>query len=76
MQKQAAIDLVEGMIGNVQQKMVSEIKEGRVPEGWNGVELQWWISDRMKSVVHNSRHIVDHQARHKDYINDRLIGGF
>ena len=76
MENQTAIDLVEGLTGIIVQELVTSIKENKVPEGWDGVELRWWISDKMKNVVQNSRHPVENHARHADYINDRLIGGF
>jgi len=76
MKVQTKIDLVEEIIGTVQKDMIENLKKGKVPEGWDGVELRWWISDKMKNVVQNSRHPVENRARYSDYINDRLIGGF
>ena len=76
MKKQTAIDLVEGIVGTILKDMVKNVEENRIPEGWDGVELRWWISDKMKNAVQISRHPVENRARHADYINDRLIGGF
>jgi len=56
--------------------MVQKLEENRVPEGWDGVELRWWIKDRISTVIMPLRSPKDNRARHKDYYNDRLIGGF
>lgn len=76
MKKLEAMNLVSDVVGLVHQELLAAIEQNKIPEGWDGVELRWWISDKMQNIVQNSKHPVDNRARHKDYINDRLIGGF
>jgi len=56
--------------------MVQKLEENKVPEGWDSVELQWWIKDQMSTVVMPLRSPKDNIARYQDYRNDRLSGGF
>ncbi len=76
MDRKTQIDLVEGIIGTIQRDMVQNLKENKIPESWDGVELRWWIKDKMKNSVQNNRAPSVNQARYTDYLNDRLIGGF
>jgi len=76
MKVQTQIDLVEGLIGIIQIEMVEKLKQNKIPEGWDGVELRWWIKDKMKNAVQINRAPSMNQARYADYLNDRLIGGF
>lgn len=76
MELQTKIDLVEGIIGTIQKDMVKKLKENRIPEGWDGTEIRWWIKDKMKNAVQNDRAPSLNQTRYTNYLNNRLIGGF
>lgn len=76
MDRQTQIDLVEGIIGTIQRDMVENIKKGKVPEGWDGTEIRWWIKDKMKNAVQDDRAPSINQTRYTNYLNNRLIRGF
>ncbi len=64
------INFVTEVSARVAQAVIDDIRAGKVPEHWNGIELRQLIADRHTSS--SSQHLLS-QARKKSYENDVLI---
>lgn len=78
MKKQTKIDVVESIVGVILRDMVQKIEENKIPRDWDGIELRWWITDHFQPdvIIRPGFTSVQNKKRYKDYINERLIGGF
>ncbi len=72
MEKQKQVELIKGLIANVQKDIEEE--SAKYPESWDGIELRWRIADVFSQVVFGQSG-KRKGKRYQEYRNTVLING-
>lgn len=75
--KEEKINIVTRNCDNIKEAMLLHLIENRIPEEWDGIELQQWFVDIVKSRHDFSQRehsfSSKRSSRRKDYENELLI---
>jgi hypothetical protein len=69
MNEQEQIDFVNTLVEDIKFHLILDIKRGKIPADWDGIEFRWLLADRFNSDwVMKEAH-----ARKRKYNNDRVV---
>lgn len=73
MNQQEKALFVSSLVNNVANELLDQIKAGRIPEEWNGIELRWLLAQRFQDATLSTRHDRGNQRRFRSFKNEVLV---